>query len=94
MAERKRHAQMIGSRLVQAGFVLVLVALWYLATHRWGVNHLLLPDPIRVWHELVDIIGSGEFIADLRVTLGELAIAFAISTIGGITLGYVISRSS
>jgi ABC-type nitrate/sulfonate/bicarbonate transport system permease component len=93
MAERGERQRRFGSRLVQAGFVLVLVVLWYLATHRWGVNHLLLPDPVRVWHELLDILKSGEFLADLRVTLGELAVAFAISTTSGITLGYFISRS-
>jgi ABC-type nitrate/sulfonate/bicarbonate transport system permease component len=93
MAGRERRRQLLGSRLVQAGFVVALVVLWYLATRRWGVNHLLLPDPVRVWHEFVDILKSGEFVADLRVTLGELAVAFAISTLGGIALGYVISRS-
>ena len=39
------------------------------------------------------MLGSGEFSADLRVTLTELAIAFAISSTAGITLGYLISRS-
>ncbi|MFL4977291.1 MAG: ABC transporter permease [Xanthobacteraceae bacterium] len=81
------------SRLVQAGFLIGLLALWYLATARWGVSHLLLPNPLRVYDELKDVLASGEFVPDLRVTLSELAIAFLISSVGGVTLGYLISRS-
>ncbi|MGH8265584.1 MAG: ABC transporter permease [Steroidobacteraceae bacterium] len=93
MAKRGERRAQVGSRLVQAGFVLVLIVLWYLATSRWGVSHLLLPNPVNVWHELVDILRSGEFLGDLRVTLGELACAFAISTVSGVAVGYFISRS-
>jgi ABC-type nitrate/sulfonate/bicarbonate transport system permease component len=81
------------SRLVQVGFVVVLLVLWYLATTRWGVSHLLLPNPVRVYAELKDVLGSGEYIPDLRVTLTELAIAFVISSISGVTVGYLLSRS-
>ena len=59
----------------------------------WGVSRILLPNPVNVWHQLVDIVGSGEFIPDLRVTLGELAAAFAIAMSLGVTIGYLISRS-
>jgi ABC-type nitrate/sulfonate/bicarbonate transport system permease component len=81
------------SRAVQIGFLLALLALWYLATAVWGVSHLLLPNPIRVWHQLMDVLASGDFWPDLQTTLTELAIAFAISCSAGITLGYLISRS-
>ena len=39
------------------------------------------------------ILRTGEFIGDLRVTLGELAVAFAISATSGVIVGYLISRS-
>jgi ABC-type nitrate/sulfonate/bicarbonate transport system permease component len=39
------------------------------------------------------ILVTGEFIPDLRVTLTELAAAFAISATSGVIVGYVISRS-
>jgi ABC-type nitrate/sulfonate/bicarbonate transport system permease component len=83
----------IASRLVQLAFLVVLMALWYLATTKWGVSHLLLPNPARVYDELKDVLGSGEYVPDLKITLTELAVAFALSSIGGITLGYVLSRS-
>jgi ABC-type nitrate/sulfonate/bicarbonate transport system permease component len=81
------------SRLVQVGFLVGLLALWYLATTRWGVSRILLPNPVVVYHQFIDILSTGEFWPDLRVTLTELAIAFAISSTSGIALGYLISRS-
>jgi ABC-type nitrate/sulfonate/bicarbonate transport system permease component len=81
------------SRLVQVGFLVGLLALWYLATTRWGVSRILLPNPVVVYHQFVDILSTGEFWPDLRVTLTELAVAFAISSTSGIALGYLISRS-
>ena len=81
------------SRGVQVGFLLGLVLFWYFATTKWGVSHLLLPNPVKVWQELKDVLATGEFWPDLKITLSELAIAFALSSTSGITLGYLISRS-
>jgi ABC-type nitrate/sulfonate/bicarbonate transport system permease component len=81
------------SRIVQVGFLVGLLALWYLATTRWGVSQILLPNPVVVYHQFVDILSTGEFWPDMRVTLTELAVAFAISSTSGIALGYLISRS-
>jgi ABC-type nitrate/sulfonate/bicarbonate transport system permease component len=78
---------------VQAGFLVGLILLWYLGTAHWGVSHLLLPNPVKVWHELADVLASGEFWPDLQVTLTEVAVAFAISCTGGVALGYLISRT-
>ena len=92
VSDRKREKQ-LASRAVQAAFLIVLVALWYLATTRWHVSPLLLPNPVRVWDDFWSILWTGEFIGDLRVTLTELAVAFAISATSGVIVGYVISRS-
>jgi len=81
------------SRMVQAGFLLALLLLWYLATEFLGVSGLLLPRPGAVLSELLDVLRTGEFVADLRITLGELAAAFAFAAAGGTVLGYSISRS-
>jgi ABC-type nitrate/sulfonate/bicarbonate transport system permease component len=88
-----RRRDRVVSRLVQLGFLVGLLVLWYLATTRWGVSRILLPNPVAVYHQLVDVLTSGEFLPDLRVTLMELVIAFAISCTGGVALGYLISRS-
>jgi ABC-type nitrate/sulfonate/bicarbonate transport system permease component len=89
----KRNRDALVSRLAQAGFLIGVLVLWHLAATRWGVNRLLLPNPLAVWADLVDILTSGEYIDDLKITLGELAAAFSISVVVGVTLGYAISRS-
>ncbi len=92
-ARTRRDRSRLLSRAVQALFVVALVGVWYVAT-TWGrVNPILLPNPVQVYDELTDVLRSGEFVGDLMVTLTELAIAFAISSTAGITLGYLISRS-
>jgi ABC-type nitrate/sulfonate/bicarbonate transport system permease component len=91
--DRRRSRDALVSRIVQAAFLAGVVVVWYLASTRWGVNRLLLPNPVAVYDNLIDILRSGEFIGDLETTLGELAAAFAISVTGGVTLGYLISRS-
>ena len=90
---RSSGTSAIRSRLVQLGFVAVILTLWFLATTEWGVNQLLLPNPVSVWYQLLDVVTSGEFIPDLIVTCTELTAAFAISVLFGVTLGYLISRS-
>jgi ABC-type nitrate/sulfonate/bicarbonate transport system permease component len=93
MSARQERRDKWASRCVQVGFLLGLVLLWFFATAKWGVSHLLLPNPVKVWQELKDVIATGEFWPDLKITLSELAIAFALSSTSGITLGYLISRS-
>ena len=93
MSARKDKRDRIASRAVQAGFLVGLILLWYLGTAHWGVSHLLLPNPVKVWHELADILASGEYLPDLQVTLTEVATAFAISCTSGVALGYLVSRS-
>src|SRR6266699_985599 len=89
----KRDRSALGSRLVQAAFVIALVGLWYIGTTYGQISPILLPNPVRVYDELIDVLATLEFVSDLRVTLFELAIAFSISATGGVVLGYLISRS-
>jgi ABC-type nitrate/sulfonate/bicarbonate transport system permease component len=83
----------LASRAVQVAFLIALLVLWYLATTRWRVSPLLLPNPFVVLRDFWDILRTGEFIGDLRVTLTELASAFAIAASSGLVVGYLISRS-
>ena len=85
--------QRLASRGVQAAFLIVLIALWYVATTRWRVSPLLLPNPVPVLSDFWEVLTTGEFIDDLRVTLSELAAAFVIAACGGLIVGYLVSRS-
>jgi ABC-type nitrate/sulfonate/bicarbonate transport system permease component len=93
MSGKRDRRDKLVSRAVQVTFLVTLVLLWYFGTTRWGINPLLLPNPVKVWAELKDILATGEFLPDLQVTLSEIAIAFLISCTSGVTLGYLISRS-
>ena len=92
-AATKRRRASLASRGMQLAFVVVLLGVWYLGTTYGGISHILLPTPVAVYHELVDVLSTGEYISDLRVTLMELGVAFSISATVGVTLGYLISRS-
>ena len=93
MSAKQDQRDKLLSRGVQVGFLVSLVLLWYLGTTYWGVSHLLLPNPEKVWAELKDVLATGEYVPDLKVTLYELVVAFAISCTSGVMLGYFISRS-
>jgi ABC-type nitrate/sulfonate/bicarbonate transport system permease component len=93
MSRRGDRAQQLASRAVQLGFLLTLFVLWYLATNEWGVNRLLLPNPISVWRQLVGILKSGEYLSDLRVTATEFVSAFALALTSGTLVGYLVSRT-
>ena len=62
----KRDRSALGSRLVQAAFVLVLVGLWYLGTTYGKISRILLPNPVEVFDELVNVLATLEFVSDLR----------------------------
>jgi ABC-type nitrate/sulfonate/bicarbonate transport system permease component len=93
MSTKRDRRDKIASLSVQIGFVVALVGLWYFGTAYWGISRILLPNPVNVWTELKDVLASGEYLPDLRVTLTELAVAFAISCTAGVTVGFLISRS-
>ena len=75
----KEREGRLASRAVQVAFLIALVTLWYLATTRWRVSPLLLPNPVAVLRDFWEILRTGEFLGDLRVTLTELAAAFVPS---------------
>ncbi len=90
---REPLAIRLASYGVQFAFLFGVFVLWFSATNIWRVSSILLPNPFDVWRQLIEVIRTGEFIRDLRVTLGEFAAAFVIATVLGVAIGYVISRS-
>lgn len=83
----------IAARLVQLGFLVGLLLLWHLVTVNGAVNALILPKLDRVWFAFVDIVTTGAFWPDLKVTITELVIAFSIALVLGSTIGYAVSRT-
>ncbi|MFZ2066824.1 MAG: ABC transporter permease [Xanthobacteraceae bacterium] len=93
MARRSERTRQLASRTVQIAFLLAILLLWYLATTFWGVNRLLLPNPVEVWEQLMEVLRSGNYLPDLRVTATEFVVAFLLSTTTGTVVGFFASRS-
>jgi ABC-type nitrate/sulfonate/bicarbonate transport system permease component len=83
----------LAPRLVQLGFLGVVVLAWYAATMRGHISSLLLPPLGSVYRELISLLETGQFWPDLGTTLYELAMAFLIAASAGTLIGYAVSRS-
>jgi ABC-type nitrate/sulfonate/bicarbonate transport system permease component len=81
-------------RAVQLGFLLVAGLAWQWAVSNGHVSPLILPPLSLVWKNFSGIIVSGAFWPDLRVTLTELISAFALASIAGCGVGYLVSRAA
>ncbi|HUZ75666.1 MAG TPA: ABC transporter permease [Stellaceae bacterium] len=83
----------LGYRLVQVGFVAVLLLVWYWVGRDELVSPILLPPLPACWDEFLALLASGSYWPDLDVTLYELVVAFLIAASFGCAIGYVVSRS-
>jgi ABC-type nitrate/sulfonate/bicarbonate transport system permease component len=82
------------TRSIQAGFLLLLVVSWA-GVHALGlVPAFILPSPTRTFNELRQMTASGELWTTARVTLLTIALAYSIAALGGLLLGFLISRST
>jgi NitT/TauT family transport system permease protein len=73
--------------------ILGFIVLWELASMVGLINPLVLSSPSRVSDALVGQIQSGMLWDDLVVSLSEIAIAFAIAAVIGVTVGTLMSLS-
>jgi ABC-type nitrate/sulfonate/bicarbonate transport system permease component len=80
-------------RSIQIGFVAAVIALWFYLTLGGRVHHLLLPDPSRVWNEMVRLAVSGQLWAAARVTLLSILKAYVTSAVAGLLVGFLVSRT-
>ncbi|HTH96913.1 MAG TPA: ABC transporter permease [Stellaceae bacterium] len=78
---------------VKLGFVLLLGIAWYVSSAHQLVNPLLVPSFTATMQDLWTLLRDGVFWPDLRITLYELVVAFAIASILGLAVGYAVSRT-
>jgi len=77
--------------LIQIGFVLVLLVAWYWASSQRLIHPILLPPLQSVAAQFSEIVASGAFWPDLRVTIYEHLSAFTLATIAGLLTGFAVS---
>lgn len=76
---------------MRVGLAIVLLMTWELASGRL-VDPLWISSPRAIATYLVDAIGSGQLIADLRVTFTEAALGFVFGSLAGVATGVVLGR--
>jgi sulfonate transport system permease protein len=81
--------------LVATALVLpvVIVALWSLAARYELVAPQILPAPSIVWDTALGLIGSGQLISELSVSLLRLVTGLAIGGAGGLLVGLLMGLS-
>lgn len=81
------------ARAIQIAFVAGVIALWYIIGATGKVSSVFLPELPRVIEKFGQIIQTSRLYENLRVTLTELVVAFAIASTLGLTVGYFVGRS-
>lgn len=93
---RSRSWQFVNRYLPYITTPLVLVAMlglwqWYVSSN--SSAQYLLPPPAQVWERLVEWPGSPRLMKDTWQTVYETLVGFAIGSLVGIVLGYMIAKS-
>jgi NitT/TauT family transport system permease protein len=72
--------------------LLVVAALWEVAgrTGRWP---LILAPISDIWLKFLQLVGSGELLRHILVSLNEFIVGFAIAAVFGVVLGIIIASS-
>ncbi len=78
--------------LEASGSLLLVAALWYLATRSGAISEFLLPSPGVVLARILDDSRSGDLPESLLLTLRTAGAGFAIAGILGTALGIAMAR--
>ena len=72
--------------------IVVLVIIWKLVIAIFDVSPFVLPQPEDVLKGVKELVKSDGFWSDVRVTLTETLVGFAIALVLGIVLGTILGR--
>ena len=72
--------------------IVAMVAIWKLVIAIFDVSPFVLPQPEKVLSGVKDLVGSNGFWTDVRVTLTETLVGFAIALALGLGLGTLLGR--
>jgi NitT/TauT family transport system permease protein len=72
--------------------VVMLVVIWKLVIAIFDVSPFVLPQPEDVVKGVRELVNSNGFWADVRVTLTETLVGFAIALVLGIVMGTILGR--
>jgi len=89
MSPELRHFLLRHAGVVRLGAVALLLIVWEIAA-RWFIDPLFISPPSRVLLSLGTVWHTAGVPAALRLTLFELAVAFAIAVVIGLSVGLAV----
>lgn len=92
-AVRERRGAGWRINLARLGVVVVILAAWQLAASLGLVNPSLLPSPIAVAVDFVEMMIDGTLPLNVGFTLRSALLGFAIGMVAGVGIGFVIGLS-
>ncbi|MBC8171315.1 MAG: ABC transporter permease [Anaerolineae bacterium] len=72
--------------------VLLILIAWQLVSTLALVPDFLIPAPLTVFDQFVEVIADGRLAEHTLVTLGEVVSGLIVGVLVGVTLGYLIAR--
>ena len=85
-ARRKRSPRDV---LLRASVPTAILALWFLGSAQGWIDEKQFPAPWQVGDAFVELVSTGVLWENLSVSLGRVAVGFAIGGLLGLTLGVV-----
>ena len=79
--------------IARLGVIILLLLAWEIAA-RWYIDPMFIAPPSRVFGSLASVIETNGVPAALRITIFELAVAFALSVVIGLTVGLAVGLQS
>ncbi len=73
--------------------IILFLSYWQIVSHSGSVSAYLLPSPLSVYHQAVDMWLSGELFRHISISLKRVFEGFAISCCLGITLAGLVAYS-
>ncbi len=73
--------------------ILIIIALWQWYTASDPRSKYIVPEPAKVWQRLVEFPSDAKFVKDTWQTVYETLLGFAIGSVIGIALGFVVAKS-
>jgi NitT/TauT family transport system permease protein len=80
-------------RMVQLGLAVALVAVWELAVNTRRADRFFFSQPSAIARQLFDWFTSGFIYQHIAITLLETLLGFAIGTVLGLSVGFLLARS-
>lgn len=75
--------------LLRASVPTAILALWFLGSAQGWIDEKQFPAPWQVGSAFVELVGTGVLWENLSVSLGRVAVGFAVGGLLGLTLGVV-----